>query len=220
MARSSTISQPTAMRPRSVSIRRRSCSARSSTTVEATDSARPKTSPAPIVQPSIQDKPAPSAVAKPICTMAPGTAMARTDKRSLSEKCRPTPNISRMTPISASSLARPASATKPGVFGPTSTPAIRYPTRGGIRKRLARAPKTKASPRPATMVAIRGVSCGIVYGAPFETTMSDVRRPRPPLFQYGGWGGDDATRKATKSTAQVQIAFRPTKWSRAEWNVS
>src|ERR1051325_2081174 len=37
-----------------------------------------------------------------------------------------------------------------------------------MRKRLARAPKTKASPRPATMVAIRGVSCGIVYGAPFE----------------------------------------------------
>ena len=37
IARSSTISQPTAMRPRSVSIRRRSCSARSSTTVLATD---------------------------------------------------------------------------------------------------------------------------------------------------------------------------------------
>ena len=39
-----------------------------------------------------------------ICTMAPGIAMARTDSRSFSEKCRPTPNISRMTPISASSL--------------------------------------------------------------------------------------------------------------------
>ena len=37
IAMSSTISQPTAMRPRSVSTRRRSCSARSSTTVEATD---------------------------------------------------------------------------------------------------------------------------------------------------------------------------------------
>ena len=51
IARSSTISQPTAMRPRSVSIRRRSCSARSSTTVEATESASPNTSPAPNVQP-------------------------------------------------------------------------------------------------------------------------------------------------------------------------
>ncbi|CDX32650.1 exported hypothetical protein [Mesorhizobium sp. SOD10] len=37
-----------------------------------------------------------------------------------------------------------------------------------MRKRLASAPKTNASPKPATMVAIRGVSCGIVYGAPFE----------------------------------------------------
>jgi hypothetical protein len=32
---------------------------------------------------------------------------------------------------------------------------------------LARAPKMNASPRPATIVAIRGVSCGIVQGAPF-----------------------------------------------------
>ncbi len=43
----------------------------------------------------------------------------------LQEKCRPTPNISRMTPISASSLARFWSATKPGVNGPTATPASR-----------------------------------------------------------------------------------------------
>ncbi len=46
MARSSTISQPTAMRPRSVSIRRRSCMARSRTTVLAVERARPKTRPA------------------------------------------------------------------------------------------------------------------------------------------------------------------------------
>ena len=78
-----------------------------------------------MVQPSAQARPAPSTVAKAICTIAPGTAMARTDSRSLSEKCRPTPNISRMTPISASSSASDWSATKPGVFGPTRTPAIR-----------------------------------------------------------------------------------------------
>ena len=49
IARSSTISQPTAMRPRSVSIRRRSCMARSSTTVLATESASPNTMPAPML---------------------------------------------------------------------------------------------------------------------------------------------------------------------------
>ena len=47
----------------------------------------------------------PRTVAKAICTTAPGTAIARTDSKSFREKCRPTPNISRMTPISASSTA-------------------------------------------------------------------------------------------------------------------
>ena len=45
----------------------------------------------------------------------PGRRSLCTDSRSLSEKCRPTPNISRMTPISASSGASSVSATKPGV---------------------------------------------------------------------------------------------------------
>ena len=63
---------------------------------------------------------APSPVATVICTMAPGTAMRRTESRSEMEKCRPTPNISRMTPSSASCEASPASATKPGVKGPKS----------------------------------------------------------------------------------------------------
>src|SRR5882757_9521269 len=49
-----------------------------------------------------------------------------------------------------------------------------------MRKRLAKAPKTKASPRPATMVAIRGVSCGIVYGAPFEINDVGWERPKGP----------------------------------------
>ncbi len=125
IARSSTISQPTAIRPRSVSSRCRSCSARSSTTVLATDSASPNTRRSPIGQPSSQPSPAPSSVARPICTSAPGIAIARTDSRSRSEKCRPTPNISRITPISASSGARSRSATKPGVHGPMTTPASR-----------------------------------------------------------------------------------------------
>jgi hypothetical protein len=79
--------------------------ARSSTTVLATDSASPKTMPAPIGQPSHHASPIPSAVALAIWTTAPGMAMPRTESRSSSEKCSPTPNISRMMPISASSLA-------------------------------------------------------------------------------------------------------------------
>ena len=125
IARSSTTSQPIAMRPRRVSSRRRSSSARITTTVLATDSARPNTT-APIVsQPSIRPKPVPMEVTKAICSSAPGTAMFFTSSRSRSEKCRPTPNISRITPTSASCGARVWSATKPGVNGPTITPASR-----------------------------------------------------------------------------------------------
>ena len=54
IARSSTISQPTAMRPFGVSTRLRSSSARSSTTVLATDRPRPNTRPAPRLQPHSQ----------------------------------------------------------------------------------------------------------------------------------------------------------------------
>ena len=66
--------------------------------------------------------PTPSSVATAIWTSAPGTAIPRTASRSRSEKWMPTPNISRMTPISASSAAS-RSATKPGVKGPMATPA-------------------------------------------------------------------------------------------------
>ena len=125
MAMSSTISQPTAMRPRSVSISLRSCSARSNTTVLATDSASPNTTPALTDQPIHAASPTPSSVAQTIWAMAPGMAMARTESRSSSEKCRPTPNISKITPSSASWLARFWSATKPGVKGPMAMPASR-----------------------------------------------------------------------------------------------
>ena len=123
MKMSSTISQPTAMRPCVVSTSRRSCSARSRTTVLATDRARPNTSPASVDQPRNQASAQPSALATMIWTIAPGTAIDFTDSRSLSEKCSPTPNIRRMTPISASSAIRSWSATNPGVNGPTTTPA-------------------------------------------------------------------------------------------------
>ena len=123
IARSSTMSQPTAILPSEDCSALRSSSARSSTTVLATDSDRPNTRPAPKLQPSRCAMPAPIAVAVTICATAPGSAMERTDIRSLIEKCRPTPNISRMTPISASWPARPQSPTNPGVNGPTAMPA-------------------------------------------------------------------------------------------------
>ena len=100
-------------------------SARSSTTVLATDSARPNTTASPTGQPQLTAAAPPSTVAAAICTTAPGAAILRTASRSSSEKCRPTPNISSITPISASWPASATSATKPGVPGPIITPASR-----------------------------------------------------------------------------------------------
>ena len=111
IARSSTISQPMAILPRLVSSNWRCSRARNSTTVLATDRLRPNTRPPPKLQPSSLARPMPSSVATPICTSAPGMAMAFTESRSLSEKCRPTPNISRITPSSAISCDSAWSAT-------------------------------------------------------------------------------------------------------------
>jgi hypothetical protein len=68
----------------------------------------------------------------------PGIATPRTAMRSAAEKCRPTPNIKRMTPISASWVASAVSAVNPGVKGPIRMPANRYPTNGGRRSRSAK----------------------------------------------------------------------------------
>ncbi|MNV46503.1 hypothetical protein D3C71_1383370 [compost metagenome] len=111
ITRSSTMSQPMAMRPSLVSSCPRLSSARSSTTVLAVESASPNTRPAVMLQPSNWERPSPSRVARVICTMAPGMAMCLTESRSFREKCRPTPNINRMTPISANSGASLKSAT-------------------------------------------------------------------------------------------------------------
>ena len=89
----------------------------------ATDTARPRTSPPPTPQPSATPSKVPSTVATMICTAAPGIAMLRTASRSRNEKWIPTPNISRITPSSASSVAISGSAMNPGVNGPMSTPA-------------------------------------------------------------------------------------------------
>jgi hypothetical protein len=123
--RSSTTSQPIAIRPLTECNTPRASSARSSTTVLATDSEMPKTIPAPMLQPHASAVTAPSAVATPICTTAPGMAMRRTASRSSSEKCSPTPNIISITPISASWPVSSTSATNPGVAGPITMPATR-----------------------------------------------------------------------------------------------
>jgi hypothetical protein len=121
--RSSTINQPIAIRPWDVSTSPRSVSARSRTTVLATDSDSPSTSAPPIPQPRARPSISPRIVAMTIWIRAPGIAMPRTAARSRSEKWMPTPNISRMIPMSASSSARSTSALKPGVNGPSRTPA-------------------------------------------------------------------------------------------------
>jgi hypothetical protein len=84
--RSSTTSHPTAIRPFSEPSTPRSSNARSSTTVLATESASPKTSPAPGGHPQAVATPAPSTVATAIWSSAPGRAMPRTASRSPMEK--------------------------------------------------------------------------------------------------------------------------------------
>ncbi len=125
MNTSSTTSQPTAMWPAGVCSARLSDSTRTSTTVLATEIARPNTIAAVHDQPKTEAARAPSAVATRLCAMAPGIATRRTASSSSRWNCSPTPNISRITPISASCSAMPVSATNPGVYGPIATPAIR-----------------------------------------------------------------------------------------------
>ena len=100
--RSSTTSQPTAMWPVGVCRSPLSASTRMSTTVLDTEIASPKTMLAD--QPHPQDTPTrvPSSVAARLPPRAPGTATRPTASNSSRWNCKPTPNISRMTPISAS----------------------------------------------------------------------------------------------------------------------
>lgn len=113
------------MRPFCVASTPRLSSAFSNTTVLATDSDSPNTIPAIRLQPHAIATAVPITVATAICTTAPGRAIFFTDSRSSSEKCSPTPNISSITPISASCPAIAVSATKPGVNGPITIPASR-----------------------------------------------------------------------------------------------
>jgi hypothetical protein len=112
---SSTTSQPTAMCPWGLSRTSLSTRTRIRTTVLATEIASPSTTPMGQVQPARTAIQAARAVATVIWTIAPGMAIDRTASRSFTWRWRPTPNIRRMTPTSASSVAIRVSATKPGV---------------------------------------------------------------------------------------------------------
>ena len=119
------MSHPTAICPFTVLSAPRASSARSSTTVLATESAVPNTRLGPRSQPQDRAIRVANPVAAAIWTMAPGTAMRWTAIRSRMEKWSPTPNIISMTPISASSVVSSMSATYPGVAGPMRIPATR-----------------------------------------------------------------------------------------------
>ncbi len=69
------------------------------------DGQSPRTMASPVVQPMSTPSSVPRTLATRIGTSAPGNTMRRTATRSRREKWSPTPNISRMTPISASSRA-------------------------------------------------------------------------------------------------------------------
>ena len=81
--------------------------------------------PPPIDQPHIVAIAVPIAVATAICTSGPISTMRRTAIRSATEKCRPTPNISRITPMSASWPAIEVVATMSLANRPITTPATR-----------------------------------------------------------------------------------------------
>ena len=86
---------------------------------------------------------------------------------------------------------------KPGVNGPITMPASRYPTSGEAFSRCAIAPNANASTRPTTMVETSGEWCGIA--APWlaaqrasvqSYTTSPVNSERETIAQIATVGND------------------------------
>ena len=161
IARSSTTSQPTPMRPSGESSRSCASSPLISTTVLATAMEIPRTRAPPQLSPQARPMLVPTVPVTSICSSAPGTTTRRTRRRSPTEKWSPTPNINRITPTSAACEIMPLSSTCTGVNGPTTMPASRYPTIGGSLSRAAASPKRKAMPMLAANVTINAVCAGI-----------------------------------------------------------
>ena len=133
--KSSTSSQDTLMRPSSLLISLRSSSTRRNTMVLATESDAPSSVASRKGSFNSRPSPSPTPPTNALCSTEPGTLVQRTDQISSTEIFRPTPNISRMMPISESCIARCTSAVKPGEYGPTARPASKYPTTGEKRRR-------------------------------------------------------------------------------------
>ena len=125
VSRSSTTVQPIAMWPICACRSWRSPSTRAITTVLATEMAMPRMIPEIQLQPKRRSSSASMAVDSVLWMSAPGMATRQTAISSRRWKRSPIPNSSRITPISANCSAIARLATKPGVKGPTATPASR-----------------------------------------------------------------------------------------------
>ena len=103
----------------------------------------------------------PRAVAPAICTMAPGMAIARTDRRSLQREMQADAehqeNHADLGEFVGEALVRHI-ARGEGADRDTSQ---EIPDKGDRRIRCARTPRTRANTRPMTIVEINGVWCGI-----------------------------------------------------------
>ena len=148
------MSQPTAIRPPILSSSPRTSRDLSKTTVLAQAKQSPKIKLGASPHPQNQAIPAPTDVVTAICIKAPGTATRFTENNSLGEKCRPTPNISSMMPISDNCVAMSVSALNPGFAGPMTMPATKYPTNAGTLIFSARNPRHNAAIKAAAMVVM------------------------------------------------------------------
>ena len=206
MARSSTISQPTAMRPRSVSISRRSCKARSSTTVEATESARPKTSPAPIDQPSNQARPAPSTVASRSARWRRAPRWRGPTEGLSAKNAGRRRTSSRMTPISASSLARPGIGDETGRVRPDQHAGYEIADKRRHAKTVGKRAEDESQPQTGDDGGDKGRVMRHCLWSAFRKSRCRIGAARSRrLLQYGGCHRREATRAAVKTDAGRQL---------------
>ena len=125
VTRSCTTSQPMATWPLGVTESLRSSRAFITTTVDAHESVMPKTIALGSTQSQARSATTvPAAPDAAICSIAPVTATPLTFTRSATEKCRPTPNIRSITPISANCSVTTRSTLGRSGKRPTDTPAM------------------------------------------------------------------------------------------------
>ena len=118
-----TMPRPSATRACGLSISPRPMSILSATIELEMAKAPPSRSAAPNVQPPANPAAVPRSTVSGIWIAPPSSAARRTRITSLRENSTPSPNIRSATPRFASSCTRSTSATRPGVFGPMTSPA-------------------------------------------------------------------------------------------------